>query len=104
MKIKKCPECVRYIHFDGRIGVEKCWNCGLVTDFLRHPDARQKFWRWADSQLSVWLSPFSNLAKWKRCGQIALMAALPCAVVMLLIGNSLQIQIVRDAAAPFISR
>ena len=104
MKIKKCPDCVQLIHFDQQVGVTRCWNCGTMTDFSKQHSAEQKIGLWLDSRISSLLSPFYNLAFWKRWGHIALVIALPTSIVMLLICNSLQIRIVHDAAAPFLWR
>ncbi|PQV64991.1 hypothetical protein B1R32_103261 [Abditibacterium utsteinense] len=104
MKIKKCPSCVQYIHFDQEIGVAKCWNCGAVTDFSKRPNLEHKIWRGVDSRLSVLLSPWNHFKWWNRWSQVAFAVALPSVIIMLLICNSVQIHIVHDAAVPFLWR
>ncbi len=101
MQIKKCPDCRAYLHFEKEIGIRRCWNCGVVTNFLEHPSFEAKVWLMVGSGASLFLMPFVNLVQQSRYGRIALVLSLPVAVVMLLICNSFQISIVQDAAAPF---
>jgi hypothetical protein len=34
MKIRHCPGCAQLVHFESSTPIQKCWNCGQVTNFL----------------------------------------------------------------------
>lgn len=103
MTIKKCPGCVQYIHFDFHVGFEKCWNCGLLTDFSQLKSPEERLILLLENKLSVIAQPFSERVHFRAVGKAALVMALPVAVTMLLICNSLNISIVHDPTAPFSS-
>jgi len=103
MKIIKCPTCKECVHFDFAPGVEKCWSCGLITDFSRVKTVEEKLLMWCDKTLGC--VPFPDLSSpYFLCASKAgVLVVLPIAVLMLLICNSLNISIVRDLSDSFAS-
>ncbi len=101
MKIRKCPHCVQYIHFDCEVGTRRCWHCGRLTDFAKRKSLEENFALLPDARLSVFLSSLLGFVASGNRKEAVLLAALPIAVIMLLVCNSLQISVVHDPTAPF---
>jgi len=103
MKIVKCLACKECVHFDGAPNVEKCWNCGAVTDFSRIKTVEEKLLAWCDQTLSRVPFPDLSSPSFRRASKAGILVALPIAAVMLLLCNSLNISIVRDPIDSFAS-
>ena len=100
MKIRKCPDCAQLIHFEPQAPLQRCWNCGKVSDFSALYSPLQRLALWLRTRFDRGLPDPSRLV---RAGTVALVVAVPLAIVMLLICNSLNIFIVHDASAPFLT-
>lgn len=100
MQIKKCRSCAQLVHIDV-LYAQPCWNCGAFVDFALRENRVQIFFRVLDSSLTKWLTPFFDGERWIQWNRRALLTALPFAVLMLLICNSFQISVVKDATVPF---
>ena len=98
MKMRFCPDCVQLIHFESDAPIQRCWNCGALTDFSLLRTRPQKLALWLGWSLDRALPSCSRL---EDVGRVALIAAVPSAVIMLLLCNSLHITIVHESAAPF---
>jgi hypothetical protein len=102
MKIRQCPRCVELVHFDLGTPIQKCWNCGEVSNFshLKTIEERVSLWllRGFDIVLQSALPPCSQIAV---VGKVTLVVTMPIAIVMLLICNSFNIRIVHNLSVPF---
>jgi hypothetical protein len=98
MKIRPCPGCAQLVHFEESFPIEKCWNCGLTTDFSHLKTPEERLFLWIGSLFDRTLPDCSGLV---GVGRVALVIAVPIAVMMLLICNSFNIRIVPDPTVPF---
>ena len=101
MKIMKCPGCAELNHFDSAPTVERCWNCGLLTDFSQRKSPEEQVMLFLDAKISQVFCPLLTIQRLQGWGTMAMVAALPVAVIMLLVCNSLHITIVHDPTVPF---
>ena len=102
MKIRLCPACAQLVHFEANRAIQECWNCRRATDFstVKAPEERLGLWllSGAENALSRVFFLWPNRL---RAGKIALVAAMPVAIVMLLLCNSFDVQILHDLVSPF---
>ena len=102
MTIRKCPHCAQLTHLDTGERVPLfCWSCAARVDFGALQSRANRFTASAATSLDR-ASP--NPSRLVRAARIALVVAVPVAVLMLLICNGLDIHIVRDASASFLMR
>ena len=104
MKIRRCPACAQLIHFDPPRLTRACWSCGRVCDarsrMVFEEALAARAWALLEALLD-WLPPCSRLV---GVGRVALAAAFPIAVLMLLLCNGFDIRIVEEPASPFFRR
>lgn len=112
LKIRYCPCCAELVHFEPEVPVQRCWNCGCVSNFdlIKAPEVRlaQSVWRQMNAALDALISLGVGLSqvmpsssRMARVGRMSLVVAIPAVVVMLLVTNSFAPYIVHDATAPF---
>jgi hypothetical protein len=112
LKIRYCPCCAELVHFDPAIPVQRCWNCGCVSNFnlVRAPQVRVALalWQRMNAAVNALISlgvavgqvmPASS--RLARAGRLSLVLAIPAVVTMLLVANSFAPTIVRDPTVPF---
>jgi len=102
MKIRRCPVCAKLVHFEANRPVERCWNCGRVSDFslIQSPDQRLGSWL-VNGAETILGSLFFLWPRSVRAGRAALVVAMPFAILMLLICNSFDVRVVNDLTASF---
>lgn len=90
MTIRRCSGCAQLVHFSPASPLPSCWNCGIRCDLAR-PDALGR-------ALSL-LPEMPLLSQGLGVARLALVAAAPIAVLMLLLSGSFDIHVVSDFGA-----
>ena len=112
LKIRYCPCCAELVHFEAEVPVQRCWNCGSISNFDMVVAPEVRLVRQVGRQALTAFDALTSLvvavgrivptsSRMERVGRLTLVAAIPAIVTMLLVANSLSPTIVRDATAPF---
>lgn len=101
MTIRRCSDCAQLVHFEARRDILRCWNCGRACH------ARAEYFLWPRLRAFASRALLLDRLSCERAvgwGRVALAAAFPIAVLMLLISNSLDVRLVDNIISPFLRR
>jgi len=113
MNIWHCSHCAQLMHVESGVEFERCWNCGVITDFSLQQTHAEKLrdFTGAAIQVVLWpvettlnflLRPFSSCARLAPVAKLALISAAPTMVVMLLISKVVQTSVTGEPEIDYV--